>query len=855
MIEIHASDQQIAARSQFLRIGRRGGDRERGDPRRARARQIADSRIGEAVIDRIEMGQREGEHQSVGRADRAVELEAPRRLLARIRQSEAGAGEDVRLEAVQRLVEQRDVQREAGIIELDAEFVDFRFFRPGEARPGAQIRHRDARVADRRGRREDQAAARTGREVGGQRPAVPRQVDRARLEAGGVGEIRVDIVVHLVRDAAGIAPVVVFRLARFDRIRHAQEGRDELQRLKGEQRIDRRIERGIRDRSEGRSRGGIGRKAVDDRRGHRAGRHVQRTGDLADDEGIDEIHVRQRIEGLLCESEVLLVLRVIEATRQRDAIGDFEIHRSEDRIAFVLKREGFTRKRPLGEAATLRDAQRRFGRRKRAARQGVEERPCRRAIVEAAGLHHVFVEIEAAEQEVERTVEIRRQAQFLREGVDRLVAEFADHVRAGEIDVLLVESAQFAIGSDRGQRKGADLVIGLDRAAIAFDVVGRQLVQIGFVAERIVRRDIAAHRAGRSEGRPGEDVAGEAAILVDLGIIADRADTQRPAIVEEKLRARAVAVAIVDLLVEVDDIDIAVARVVIAFQREGDAVGDRAGDVAAHDDIVVIAVGQRGAAAEGELRLTRDDRDDAGAGILAEQGGLRPAQHFDARDIGEIVDLRRRTRTVDPVDEHADRRLDADIVRAVAEAADEEGGVGRALQLADAQRRRDRLQVEQVADFRAFERLARGDADRDGRFLKSLGTLGGGDDDDVVIGGGGHIGLAIRQVGIVVERRRIFLDRLRGGGAGHEGDRGDTGKQAGRNATRKRTRKIHEKTSLLESDIVGTAFLSDARGKAALAPPPFTWRRHPEQARSRHFDELRSVLRARHTFRYGLARV
>ena len=65
----------------------------------------------------------------------------------------------------------------------------------------------------------------------------------------------------------------------------------------------------------------------------------------------------------------------------------------------------------------------------------------------------------------------------------------------------------------------------------------------------------------------------------------------------------------------------------------------------------------------------------------------------------------RRARTEHTVDEDADRRLDPEIVVAVAEAADEEVCISRALQLVDAKRGHLRLEVVEVADLRTLDRL------------------------------------------------------------------------------------------------------------------------------------------------------
>src|SRR3546814_19481050 len=84
-----------------------------------------------------------------------------------------------------------------------------------------------------------------------------------------------------------------------------------------------------------------------------------------------------------------------------------------------------------------------------------------------------------------------------------------------------------------------------------------------------------------------------------------------------------------------------VAAVVVAGDREGVGVAERAGDVALDYDRVIIAIARLERAAEVELRLLRDDADDAGRGILAEQGRLRAAQHLDPLDVRQVADLGR----------------------------------------------------------------------------------------------------------------------------------------------------------------------------------------------------------------------
>ncbi len=76
-----------------------------------------------------------------------------------------------------------------------------------------------------------------------------------------------------------------------------------------------------------------------------------------------------------------------------------------------------------------------------------------------------------------------------------------------------------------------------------------------------------------------------------------------------------------------------------------------------------------------ETRFRRDDADNAGRGVLAEQRALRSAQDLDAFEVRQVIQCCGRTRTIDAVDEYADGRLDAGVVGAVTEAADDEVGI------------------------------------------------------------------------------------------------------------------------------------------------------------------------------------
>ena len=274
------------------------------------------------------------------------------------------------------------------------------------------------------------------------------------------------------------------------------------------------------------------------------------------------------------------------------------------------------------------------------------------------------------------------------------------------------------------------------RNAVVLDFVdridiGEDNIAIGIVAEVV---DLTAKRLDRGDFSRRTHVHDPAAPLVDLVVIADDARGDRAAIVEQQLAAGEPAVAIVDVLA-VDAVGQVTVTVVPARTgAEGDGIGDRTSDVSLDDLRIVIAVAGFERAAEFEFRLLGDDRNNAGAGILAEQRRLRAAQHFDALDVGKIGNLGDGAAAINAVDKHGDRRLEADVVAVGAETADRIAGSEGALQLADAERGNHGGQVGDVANLRTLDRFSSGHADGHRHFLQCLFALGRGNDDHVRIG-------------------------------------------------------------------------------------------------------------------------
>ena len=165
--------------------------------------------------------------------------------------------------------------------------------------------------------------------------------------------------------------------------------------------------------------------------------------DATDDESIDQIGVGQGIEGIAGQGEVLAVVRVVRAYGEDEAVDGLEVDGAENRIGFVRHLVGFAGRRAGRKNAAGLETELIFyegqGSGRAAPCQQVEEVAGIRTVAKPAVLFDVLVEIEATKQEVEGAIEIGSDAQFLREGVDGLLARFVDDVGAGEVNVLIEE--------------------------------------------------------------------------------------------------------------------------------------------------------------------------------------------------------------------------------------------------------------------------------------------------------------------------------------------------------------------------------------------------------------------------------
>ena len=112
-------------------------------------------------------------------------------------------------------------------------------------------------------------------------------------------------------------------------------------------------------------------------------------------------------------------------------------------------------------------------------------------------------------------------------------------------------------------------------------------------------------------------------------------------------------------IVEIDIVhDVLIETVAVAHlecEAGGDRFGQRPGHMAAHQLLVVIAIGCGQAAAIGEFGARAVDADRAADHVLAQQHALRPADHFDAIDIEQVEVEQARTTHVNVIDEDPDR--------------------------------------------------------------------------------------------------------------------------------------------------------------------------------------------------------
>ena len=145
-----------------------------------------------------------------------------------------------------------------------------------------------------------------------------------------------------------------------------------------------------------------------------------------------------------------------------------------------------------------------------------------------------------------------------------------------------------------------------------------------------------AEQLDRSGGRAGYDGGHLAANFINPRKVADSANLQIRCWLKQKLTTSSPPVPVILLFVQINNLGVTVATVIAAVDREGDILGQRAGDIALENDVVVVAVNGFNGSAKFELRFTGNNGDHAGRSVFAEQRRLRAVQHLDALHIGKI---------------------------------------------------------------------------------------------------------------------------------------------------------------------------------------------------------------------------
>ncbi len=236
------------------------------------------------------------------------------------------------------------------------------------------------------------------------------------------------------------------------------------------------------------------------------------------------------------------------------------------------------------------------------------------------------------------------------------------------------------------------------------------------------RRKAASPRSSSRRGWCNRDEAGRE-ILRRLGeeLTADRVVVE---IVVVPLGARTGADA---------DIHEAVARTLGHEQAAGQhVVDDRGVDRDRAAEGAVIAAGEfRHGVESVKVRRSRDDVDDPGGRVLAEQRALRAFQHFDTLEFAEVAEADAVAGAVDAVDVHQHRGFKADVVAHRANAANTRRGGGFAARRRDREAGGQYLQVLDVVDSGVLQELLANRGDDHRHILQIFLALRCGDDDDV----------------------------------------------------------------------------------------------------------------------------
>ena len=394
----------------------------------------------------------------------------------------------------------------------------------------------------------------------------------------------------------------------------------------------------------------------------------------------------------------------------------------------------------------------------------------------------------AADDEVEAAFILfgRDQPQFLRELVDFLALAHrrTEQQRNGDAEGiarpdpgLVVDAVRFAfaIAGHAGQRGEAVIVGHVEREAEGFAVKllrgRRHVALVGLVIGQAFAhvetlgaqcRNLGPCRAPRTSagGRAVEHDRVKPVGIV-IGVIGD--DDRGELGIERfegHLSAQLDAVDIVEIDIVHDVLIETVAVAHLECEAGGDRFGQRPGHMAAHQLLVVIAIGCGQAAAIGKFGARAVNADRAADHVLAQQHALRPADHLDAIDIEQVEVEQARTTHVNVIDEDPDRLVGGGRVEAgIGDPANVEFLVERRQR---GKGQRGRLPCEILERQRPvfLQRIARKGRDRGRSILdRCLAALRGDDNCRQLVF------VALRSGALVTLR----ILRLRGAGCCHRG--------------------------------------------------------------------------------------
>ena len=298
--------------------------------------------------------------------------------------------------------------------------------------------------------------------------------------------------------------------------------------------------------------------------------------------------------------------------------------------------------------------------------------------------------------------------------------------QADEVAIVRRVPVPVPVGGGGRDAAAADLPVDVERRPAHVLVRPQRAVHVGQPIERVeARRGVAqvggdlrvlAVRRTQRRGDAGHDL--RVALRALPRVIDGERDGELVRRRVEQLAARAEVVQPVGVVAAHDVGGEAVAPRARERHAPGQAPKQPPGDGRAGLHVAVVPGAQLDVALPGEGRLARGHVDRARRGVLAEQGALRAAQHFDPLDVEEVEGRRRRAGIEDPVDVHPDAGLDAVVGEPErrAEAANLDRRVARVGRI-ERDGRHQLLQPVHVEGAGVLDQLAVHDGDRDRHFL------------------------------------------------------------------------------------------------------------------------------------------